>query len=82
MPKAVILKVNGSEIRVPPGTSVASAVALAHEVFLRRSITGEPRGALCGMGICFECRATVDGRPQRRTCRILCRDEMEVVTDD
>lgn len=36
----------------------------------RRSVSGEPRGPLCGMGICFECRATVSGVPHRRTCQI------------
>jgi sarcosine oxidase subunit alpha len=33
------------------------------------------------MGICFECRATVDGVPHRRTCQMLVREGMEVVTD-
>ena len=26
------------------------------------SVTGEPRGPLCAMGVCFECRVTIDGR--------------------
>lgn len=37
---------------------------------LRLSVTGEPRGPLCGMGICFECRATIDGKPHVRTCQM------------
>jgi sarcosine oxidase subunit alpha len=32
------------------------------------------------MGICFECRAVVDGIQQQRTCQILCRDGMTVET--
>ena len=48
---------------------------------VRRSVTGTPRGPLCGMGICFECRATVDGRPHERTCQLPVRDGMEVRTD-
>ena len=28
---------------------------------------------LCGMGICFECRAAIDGRSYCRTCQVLCR---------
>jgi hypothetical protein len=47
----------------------------------RRSITGELRTALCGKGICFECRATVDGTPHRRTCQLICRDGMVVRSD-
>ncbi|MGI4758451.1 MAG: 2Fe-2S iron-sulfur cluster-binding protein [Janthinobacterium lividum] len=32
------------------------------------------------MGICFECRATVNGVAQRRTCQILCEPGMLVET--
>ncbi|MBS1803196.1 MAG: (2Fe-2S)-binding protein [Acidobacteria bacterium] len=47
----------------------------------RTSIHGEPRGPLCGMGICMECRATVNGQKHQRTCQLTCRPEMEVVTE-
>ncbi len=43
-------------------------------VTLRRSATGEPRGPLCGMGTCFECRVTIDGVPHRRSCAEIVRD--------
>ena len=39
---------------------VSAAVAIAGVTAFRRSVTGEPRGPLCGMGICFECRVTVE----------------------
>ena len=58
------------------------AVARAGVTTFRRSVTGEPRGPLCGMGICFECRVTVDGRPHVRSCQVLCRPGMEVRTDE
>ncbi len=35
---------------------------------LRRSVSGEPRGVLCAMGICFECRVTLGGAAHRRAC--------------
>jgi D-hydroxyproline dehydrogenase subunit gamma len=75
------LKVNGRGVQVEPGTSVAAALLNAGVLTIRRSVNGEPRSALCGMGICFECRATVDGSPHARTCQILCRDGMEVTTE-
>lgn len=37
---------------------------------LRESITGEPRGALCAMGSCFECRVTLDGLAHVRACMV------------
>ncbi len=78
----VHIRVNGRALTVPVGTVVAAAFALAGEVRFRRSVKGEPRGPLCGMGICMECRATIDGAAHSRTCQILCREGMEVVTDE
>ena len=79
--EVVRIVVDGRPVTVPAGVSVAVAL-LNHGVSgFRRSEGGEPRGPLCGMGICFECRATVDGRPQVRTCAVLVRDGMEVRTD-
>jgi len=47
----------------------------------RRSVSGELRGPLCGMGICMECRVTLNGHPHERSCQTLCAPGMEVVTD-
>ena len=70
---------NGAAVRVPAGT-MASAVFLNSGTPARISVSGEPRAALCGMGICFECRAIVDGIPHRRTCQVLCREGMRLET--
>jgi sarcosine oxidase subunit alpha len=61
--------------------SMVSAALLKAGVACRRSVTGEPRTALCGMGICFECRATVNGAAHRRTCQLICREGMVVESD-
>jgi predicted molibdopterin-dependent oxidoreductase YjgC len=82
MPDAVQLTINGLVMRVPHGTTVAAAVMLAGNSAFRRSVSGEPRGPLCGMGICFECRVAVDGRQHVRSCQVLCRDGMEVKVND
>lgn len=78
MRDAVQMKVNGVTVRVPRGSTVAAAVLLAGRSGFRRSVSGELRGPLCGMGICFECRVAVDGQPHMRSCQLLCRDGMEV----
>lgn len=77
----VTLTVNGAPVTVPAGATVAVAVAITGQSF-RRSVTGEPRGALCGMGICFECRVAIDGMPHCRSCQVLCEPGMEVKTDE
>ncbi len=43
--------------------------------------TGAARGGFCGMGVCQECRVTVDGRPDQRACMTEVREGMEVETD-
>ena len=80
MRESVMIQINGVPVPMPQGSVVASAL-LQEEVACRRSVTGEPRAALCGMGICFECRATIDGVAHRRTCQLICRDGMVVETD-
>ena len=76
---ACTLTVNGVSLTVLQGTTVAAAIAMTGAP-ARKSVTGEPRGPLCGMGICFECRVTIDGAPQQRSCQILCASGMEVLT--
>jgi sarcosine oxidase subunit alpha len=71
--------VNGRPVEVAEGSMLSAAVAIAGGY--RRSVTGEARGPLCGMGICFECRVTVDGRAHVRSCQVPCRPGMEVRTD-
>jgi predicted molibdopterin-dependent oxidoreductase YjgC len=81
MADTVSLSVNGAMVTVPAGAMVSAAVAVAGVSGFRKSVSGEPRGPLCGMGICFECRVTINGRPHCRSCQIPCAEGMEVRTD-
>jgi len=76
------LTVNNFEVSVEDGSTVATAVLAAGANTFRRSVTGRPRGPLCGMGICFECRVVIDGIPLQRSCTELAADGMEVTTDE
>jgi hypothetical protein len=80
MSEMVDLSVNGRHVRVLAGTTVAAAILISGETSFRRSVSGEPRGPLCGMGICFECRVTIDTLAHCRSCQIVCRDGMMVIT--
>jgi sarcosine oxidase subunit alpha len=75
------IRVNGKSVRVPSGTLVAAAIALAGISAFRRSVLGDPRGPLCGMGICMECRVKINGQQNCRSCLTLCEEGMEVQTD-
>lgn len=81
MTDQVQLRINGRVVTVPPGTLLAAAIALSGAQRFRRSVSGEPRGPLCGMGTCMECRVTINGQPHCRSCQTLCADGMEVQTD-
>lgn len=77
--QAIALTVDGAAVKVPRETTVAAAV-LRCGARTRISVTGEARGPLCGMGICFECRVTIDGQPHQKSCQIVCAPGMDVRT--
>jgi sarcosine oxidase subunit alpha len=79
MPEKVSVWINGELRSVRRGAMVSAALLDAGEA-CRVSVTGQRRTALCGMGICFECRAVVDGVAYTRTCQLACRDGMRVET--
>jgi D-hydroxyproline dehydrogenase subunit gamma len=82
MPEPIQLRVNGKTVSVAAGSVVAAAVAMAGQTRFRRSVRGEARGTLCGMGICMECRVTINGQPHARSCQTMCEEGMEVRTDE
>ena len=81
MPDQVHLTINGRAVTVAVGTSLAAAIARAGVTRFRRSLTGEPRSVLCGMGVCMECRVTINGQTHCRSCQVLCQPGMEILTD-
>lgn len=76
----VQLTVNGKMVRVPVGSVVATAIAVAGVTTYRHAVQGGGRAPLCGMGICFECRVTINGRGHCLSCQTLCEDGQKVVT--
>lgn len=76
----VEITVDGGAVRVERGTTLAALLMTWGVTRFRTSIGGEPRGPLCGMGTCHECRVTVNGQPHRRACLIACEDHMVVET--
>jgi predicted molibdopterin-dependent oxidoreductase YjgC len=82
MPEIVTIIVDGVLFDVAEGTSVAAALITAGKNVSRISSSGAGRGPLCGIGICFECRVTVDGNKHARSCQLLCRSGMNVQTDN
>ncbi|HEV2616587.1 MAG TPA: 2Fe-2S iron-sulfur cluster-binding protein [Candidatus Acidoferrales bacterium] len=82
MPNAFSVTVNGARVGVTEEMTALVAILLSGTTTLRRSVSGEPRGALCGMGVCFECRVTVNGERHCRSCQTRCVHDMDIRTDE
>jgi aerobic-type carbon monoxide dehydrogenase small subunit (CoxS/CutS family) len=73
--------VNGRAMRVEQGITLAGALLNDGQRAFRRSSSGESRAPVCGMGICFECRVTIDGVAHQRACMIVVEPGMRVDTE-
>lgn len=58
-------------ITVLPGQTIAAALWAAGITSWRTTRgSGEPRGVFCGIGVCFDCLVTVNGRANQRACLV------------
>ncbi len=76
----VEVSVDGRTVSVDAGASVVAALVVAGQLCTRRSVGGELRFALCGIGQCQECRVTINGRAQQLACQVRCVAGMQIVT--
>ena len=76
----ISITIDDQRVDVNAGISVAAAIALSGNPVTRTSVTGQPRAPVCGMGICMECRVTIDGQAHQLACQILCLDGMRINT--
>lgn len=79
----VTIRVNGRPVEAFAGETLLAVLAAEGLFALRRGAGGPAaaRGALCGMGVCMECRVTVDGVAGRRACITPVAEGMEVEVD-
>jgi predicted molibdopterin-dependent oxidoreductase YjgC len=76
----ISLCVDARSVSVAPGVTVAAAIAISGSGVTRQSVSGAARAPLCGMGICQECRVTIDGRAHQLSCQTMCAEGMHVIT--
>ena len=77
-----VTPVSGDEVLERPYVIGTQEIHRSAETTFRRSVMNQPRAPLCGMGICFECRVTIHAHAHARSCQIVCRDGMDVRTDE
>jgi D-hydroxyproline dehydrogenase subunit gamma len=78
--ETIEIVVDGRRIETAVGASVASMLLNAGILAFRRSEAGEARAPLCGMGVCYECRVTIDGIPHQRACMTTVTPGMTIET--
>ena len=72
--------INGQPVNVSTGITAAAALLNASTPSFRSSVGGEARGPVCGMGVCYECRVTIDGIAHQRACLRVVANEMRIDT--
>lgn len=64
------ITVDGVDFRGAAGQTIAGVLLGSGTLSWRHtSDAGAPRGVFCGIGVCFDCVAVVNGRPDVRTCQ-------------
>jgi len=75
----VSITVDGRPLEVLEGEILAAALWANGFISLGHNPSnGSHRGMYCGIGHCYECRVTVDGVEDVRSCLIRVRDGMRV----
>jgi predicted molibdopterin-dependent oxidoreductase YjgC len=73
---------DGRSVKAREGQSIAEALLDDGITTFRKTRHGEDRGVFCGMGVCFECRAIIDGKPNTRTCMTPATSDCKVKTQE
>jgi len=68
LPENFEIEVNGMTIKAHKDQTIAAALIENGIKTFRKTRKNESRGPFCGIGLCFECRTTVDGVSDVRTC--------------
>lgn len=78
----VVVTIDGVPFTVPAQTTAAAAVFRRYGILgTRMSVSGQPRAAFCAMGVCQECRMTIDARAHVLACQTVCRNGMTISTE-
>lgn len=72
------ITINNQPFTCASECTVAGALAQAGFMSTRISVTGQLRAPLCGMGICAECRVTIDDVPYQLACQTLVTPGMRI----
>jgi glycine/D-amino acid oxidase-like deaminating enzyme len=78
--RAISFQFDNQPIDALQGETIGAALSAAGITTFRHTPSGAPRGLFCGMGACFDCVVTVNGRIGQRACLTQATDGMEVAS--
>ena len=77
--ETVTVNIEGEDVQVPKGETVAATVLVYNLGYTRTSpLSGKPRAPFCMMGVCFECLMEIDGLPNVQACQIEVAEGMKI----
>jgi hypothetical protein len=71
---AVQVFVDGEPVTAYEGETAATVLLAEGHLATRTTAGGAARGVFCGMGVCFDCLAVIDGVPNTRACMTWVRE--------
>ncbi|MDR3496070.1 MAG: FAD-dependent oxidoreductase, partial [Ancalomicrobiaceae bacterium] len=71
---------DGETVEAAAGESVAAALVAHGRLTLSSAPDGAARGIFCGMGVCHDCRVTIDGRAGQRACLVKVAPGMRIAS--
>jgi predicted molibdopterin-dependent oxidoreductase YjgC len=79
----VTITIDGAPLECPAGLTLSAAMYLAGQRVMRTTPRdGLKRSVFCGMGACYDCLVSVDGRANVRACQMIVRSGMQVLTQE
>ena len=78
----IMFEFDNRPVKAQDGQTIAEALLSNGITTLRKTRNGAERGVYCAMGVCYECRAIVDGTPNTRTCMTAVTQGCKVQTQE
>lgn len=78
----ITITIDGIAVECPANISVLAALLRrSHAAMITRTaVHGTPRGPLCAMGVCYECRVTINDHPHQLACQHIVQPGMHIST--
>jgi predicted molibdopterin-dependent oxidoreductase YjgC len=78
----IVFEFDGKPLKARDGQTIAEALLSNGITTVRKTRKGADRGVYCAIGVCYECRAIVDGTPNTRTCMTPVTQGCKVMTQE